>query len=68
MKISGTKPSSQENISSKQPSLDSHESELRKEITTLREQKKSISYDNDKTSAEKKKEKQVKEGKLHSQN
>lgn len=59
MKISGTKPSSQENISSKQPSLDSHESELRQEITTLREQKKSISYDNDKTSAEKKKEKQA---------
>lgn len=59
MKISGAKPSSQENISSKQPSLDSHESELRKEITTLREQKKSISYDNDKTSAEKKKEKQA---------
>lgn len=59
MKISAVKPSSQENISSKQPSLDSHESELRKQITTLREQKKSISYDNEKTSEEKKKEKQA---------
>lgn len=59
MRIAGTKPSSQENISSKQPSLDSHESELRKQITTLQEQKKNISNDNDKTDEEKKKEKQA---------
>lgn len=59
MKISGIKPSSQENISSKQPSLDNHESELRKQITNLQEEKKNISNDKDKTSEEKKKEKQA---------
>lgn len=66
MKISGSKPSSQENISSKQPSLDNHESELRKQITTLREEKKSISNDKDKTSEEKKKEKQAVQEELQS--
>ena len=59
MKILGSKPSSQDNVSSKQPSLDNHESELRKQITDLQEEKKNISNDKEKTSEEKKKEKQA---------
>ncbi|MCM1542111.1 MAG: FlxA-like family protein [Blautia sp.] len=59
MKIAGTQPSSQEIRSSKQLSLDTHESELRKQITNLREEKKSISNDKNKTNEEKKKEKQA---------
>lgn len=59
MKISGIKPSSQNNKSSKQPSLDNHENELRKQITDLQEEKKNISNDKEKTSEEKKKEKQA---------
>ncbi len=59
MKLSKIKPSSQNNITSKQPSLDNHESELRKQITDLQEKKKTISNDKDKTSEEKKKEKQA---------
>ncbi|MCM1063080.1 MAG: FlxA-like family protein [Eubacterium sp.] len=59
MKLSGIKPSSQDNASSGQLSLDGHESELRQQITSLREKKKSISNDKDKTSEEKKKEKQA---------
>lgn len=59
MKLSGIRPSSQDNVSSKQPSLDNHESELRQQITSLREEKKSISNDKSKTSEEKKKEKQA---------
>lgn len=59
MKTSAIRPSSQDNVSSKQPSLDTHESELRKQITDLQEEKKSISNDKEKTSEEKKKEKQA---------
>lgn len=59
MKIPGAKLPSQDNISSKQPSLDNHETELRKQITDLREEKKNISNDKEKTSEEKKKEKQA---------
>lgn len=59
MKISGSTPSSQDNVSSKQPSLDNHESELRKRITDLQEEKKNISSDKEKTSEEKEKEKQA---------
>lgn len=59
MNLSIIKPSSQNNVTSKQPSLDNHESELRKQITDLQEKKKTISNDKDKTSEEKKKEKQA---------
>lgn len=59
MKISESKPSTQDNASSKQLSLDNRESELRKQIADLREEKKNISNDKDKTSEEKKKEKQA---------
>lgn len=60
MQLSRIKPSSQNNVSSKQQtSLDNHEMDLRKQISNLEEEKKSISNDKNKTNEEKKREKQA---------
>lgn len=59
MKLSEVRPSSQDNVSSRQLSADNRETELRQQITNLQEKKKSISNDREKTSEEKKKEKQA---------
>lgn len=64
MKISGSKSFSQDNVPSKQPSLDQHESDLRKQITDLQQKKQSISNDKTKTSEEKEKEKQAVQEKI----
>lgn len=59
MNLSGIRPSSTDNVSSKQLSADNRETELRQQITNLQTKKKDISNDREKTSEEKKKEKQA---------
>ena len=59
MKVTSANLSSQSNVSSKRPSLDNHESELRKQITDLQGKKKSISNAKDKTNEEKREERQA---------
>lgn len=59
MNISGINSSSQNNASSKQPALDSHESSLRKQISDLQEELRTISNDQEMSDDQKTRKKQA---------
>lgn len=68
MNISGINISSQNNVSSKQPTLDSHESSLRKQITNLQEEMKTISNDKEMSDEQRTKKKQAAQEELQNLN
>lgn len=68
MNISRVNISSQNNVSSKQPALDNHESSLRKQITDLQEKVKTISNNQEMSEEQKTKEKQAAQEQLQNLN